>query len=381
MRVVVIGAGVLGASTAFHLAMTGAEVVLVDQAHNGRATAAGAGIVCPWASDRDDEDWYRIACAGARYYPTLLAFLAEHGEVEIGYRRVGALAVAAGQTELDVIEQILYARHAAAPEVGEIARLTPAQARDLFPPLHPRLAAVRISGGARVDGRLMASGLQHAAERLGARILAGTAELLAKADRVAGVRVGEERIAADIVVVAAGAWAPALLAPVGVVLAVVPQRGQITHLHLEGRDTGSWPVVLPLGSHYLLAFEGGRVVVGATCESGSGFDCRVTAAGQAEVLNQALAVAPGLTSATLVETRVGLRPVGPDSRPLLGRSATLERLVIGNGLGPSGLTIGPYAGRLLAQVSLGQQPELDLAPYDPARSGTNTTASEADTIR
>jgi D-amino-acid dehydrogenase len=381
MRVAVIGAGVLGASTAFHLALNGAEVVLVDQAHDGRATAAGAGIVCPWVSDRGDEGWYRIASAGARYYPDLLALLADQCEGEIGYRRVGALAVALERTELDRLEQTLYARRAAAPEIGEIARLTPAQAQRLFPPLHPQLAAVRISGGARVDGRLLASALQRAAERLGARILAGTAELRAEGGRVTGVRVGAESIAVDSVVVAAGAWAPALLTQVGVALAVVPQRGQITHLRLEGVDTAPWPVVLPPSSHYLLAFEGGRVVVGATRESGSGFDCRVTAAGQAEVLNQALAVAPGLASATLVETRVGLRPVGPHVRPLLGRSATLEGLVIGNGLGPSGLTIGPYAGRLLAQVALGQQPELDLALYDPTRSATDTTADEADAIR
>ena len=111
------------------------------------------------------------------------------------------------------------------------------------------------------------------------------------------MRAGGERIEADAVVVAAGAWAPALLAPVGVPLAVEPQRGQITHLHLDGVDTAAWPVVLPPGSHYLIAFEGGRVVAGATRERGAGFDHRVTAAGQAEVLNQALAVAPGLAGA------------------------------------------------------------------------------------
>ena len=109
---------------------------------------------------------------------------------------------------------------------------------------------------------------------------------------------------------------------------------QITHLRLEGVETGSWPVVLPPGSHYLIAFEGGRVVAGATRERGTGFDCRVTAAGQAEVLNQALAVAPGLGQATLIETRVGFRPLGPDARPLLGAAAELEGLVIGNGMGP-----------------------------------------------
>jgi hypothetical protein len=85
------------------------------------------------------------------------------------------------------------------------------------------------------------------------------------------------------------------------------------------------------------------------------------------VLNQVLAVAPGLGSAILMETRIGLRPLGPDLGRMLGRIAGLDGLVIGNGLGPSGLANGPFAGRLLAQLVLGEAPELDLAAYDSLR--------------
>ena len=150
---------------------------------------------------------------------------------------------------------------------------------------------------------------------------------------------------------------------------------------MEGVETRSWPVVLPPGTHYLLAFEGGHVVAGATRERGVGFDCRVTAAGQAEVLNQALAVAPGLGQATVVETRVGFRPLGPDARPLLGAAPGMDGLVIGNGMGPSGLTVGPFAGRLLAQVALGQPPDLPLAAYDPFRVRSGASMFDADAIR
>jgi D-amino-acid dehydrogenase len=90
---------------------------------------------------------------------------------------------------------------------------------------------------------------------------------------------------ADCVVVAAGAWAPTLLLPVGAVLPIEPQRGQIVHLRLPGLDTREWPVVLPPGS-YLLAFDNSRIVAGATRENGSGFDYRATASGQAEALEQ-----------------------------------------------------------------------------------------------
>src|SRR3954471_8264581 len=124
MRVAVIGAGVLGASTAFHLTLAGAEVVVADQVHPGQATAAGAGIVSPWSSGRVDPNWRRIADAGARYYPTLIQHLAAEGETETGYRQVGALSVAADHGELDLIEQTVQARRAEATEAGEVSRLS-----------------------------------------------------------------------------------------------------------------------------------------------------------------------------------------------------------------------------------------------------------------
>ncbi len=99
--------------------------------------------------------------------------------------------------------------------------------------------------------------------------------------------------------------------------------------------------------------------------SGVGFDYRVTAAGQAEVLAEALHVAPGLASATIIETRVGFRPVGVGVRPLLGSVPEVHGLLVGNGLGAAGLTIGPFAGRLLASVALGHEAPIDVAPFTP----------------
>ena len=270
MRVAIIGAGVLGASTAFHLTLAGAEVVVADEDHAGRATSAGAGIVSPWSSGRVDPDWRRIADAGARYYPALIQRLAEAGETETGYCQVGALSVAVDESELDHIEQAVRARAALAPEAGKITRLSPVEARTLFPPLRPDLGAVHVSGGARVDGRRLAAALRRAAGRQGTRFRAGRAEPVVHDGRVTGIQLGSEVIVADCVVVTAGAWAAELLKPLGFSLAVVPQRGQITHLRLEGVDTEAWPVVLPQSSHYLLAFGGGRVVVGATRERAPG---------------------------------------------------------------------------------------------------------------
>jgi D-amino-acid dehydrogenase len=368
MRIVVVGAGILGASTAYHLAREGADVAVVDQAHEGQATAAGAGIICPWASSIDDAAFYELYAAGARYYSDLVPALSELGETDLGFRRVGALIVSPDPSELTHAESLLRRRQAEAPEIGEVGRLTHGEVKALFPPLNAHLAGLHVAGGARVDGRRLAASLLRAAEYRGATVTRGLVELISpRGDRVLGVSLEGRSIMADAVVVTAGAWIPALLRPLGINLPIQPQRGQIVHLRLPGQETNLWPVVLPPGSHYLLAFDDSRVVAGATRELGAGFDYRVTAAGQAEVLSEALQIAPGLGAATLVETRVGFRPVSPDGRPLLGRVRDVEGLVIGNGLGAAGLTIGPFAGRLLADVVMDHQPALDLAPFDPLR--------------
>jgi D-amino-acid dehydrogenase len=368
MHVIVVGAGILGASTAYHLARAGARVTVVDAAHEGRATAAGAGIICPWVSGAEDAAFYQIYCEGGRYYRELTEELAEIGETDLGYRQVGAMVVSRDASELSAYQRILEQRRVETPEMGQMSLLSARDTAALFPPLHEDFGAVLVAGGARVDGRRMAAGLLRAAQHFRATVRSGCAELWIAGDRVRGVRLGDEQIGADRVVVAAGVWGAEVLRPAGVLLPVEPQRGQIVHLMLPGAETRNWPVIFPPGSHYLVPFDNGRVVVGATRESGVGFDYRVTAAGQAEVLLEALHVAPGLGAATIVETRVGFRPVGPGIRPMLGAVRGVDRLLIGSGLGAAGLTIGPFAGRLLADAALGQETTLDLAAFDPLRS-------------
>lgn len=368
LKVAVIGAGIVGASVAYHLLRQGVEVVLVDRGDQGQATAAGAGIVCPWLSSRSqDEDWYRMANAGARYYASLVSELASDGERDVGYERIGAMAVSRDDETLHQIEKQVKKWRKETPDVGEIARLSPSEAKKLFPPLDQDLGAVHITGAARVDGRKLRDALKRVAQKRGVELRIGEAKLATAHGEITGVRVFDEFIPADAVVVTAGAWAASLLKPLGLDLAVEPQRGQIVHLKLPGTDTAKWPVVLPQSSHYMLAFADSRVVVGATRESGSGFDYRMTAGGLQEVLNEALSVAPGLAEGTVHEMRVGFRPVTCDHLPLLGTVSEVSGLVIATGLGPSGLTMGPYVGRLAADLVTGKRPEVALAPYGPLR--------------
>ncbi|GAE34851.1 D-amino acid dehydrogenase small subunit [Halalkalibacter akibai JCM 9157] len=89
---IIVGAGIIGASAAYHLAKKGVNVLLVDRQEPGKATDAAAGIVCPWLSQRRNQAWYQLAKNGAKFYPSLINKLEADGEKETGYARVGAIS-------------------------------------------------------------------------------------------------------------------------------------------------------------------------------------------------------------------------------------------------------------------------------------------------
>lgn len=363
--VVIVGGGVAGAATAFALAQRQVAVTVIDSAQVGQATAAGAGILEPWSTGLEGPP-YELYAAGAAYYPTLLAALEDAGVTDIGYRVAGCLIADADRAALDAVEERVRQRTAGVAVAGEITRLGEREAHQLFPPLAPGLQGVHISGGARVDGRRLLAGLLDAARRLGANVRAGDARLAPDAHGSCVVRVDDQVLAAEAVVVAAGAWTNQVLQPLGCSVPVAPQRGQLIHLCLEGVETTDWPTVLAPADNYVVPFEAGRIVVGATRETGSGFDARITADGLREVLESALAIAPGLASATVLETRVGLRPSTAAEAPYVGAVPGVARLFVNAGFGAAGLTMGPVVGAALAGTILGEHPQFDLTPFAPA---------------
>ena len=371
-KIIVIGAGILGASTAYHLAKFGVETILIDRHDNGQATEAAAGIVCPWLSKRRNKAWYQLAKGGARYYPELIAQLEEDGETNTGYKRVGAISLHTNPEKLEQMADIARKRREDAPEIGEITILTPSETKSLFPPLSEEYGSVYVSGGARVDGRALRNALISGAQKNGMNFIKGNASLVSEGNRVVGVSLEGIFLPADQVIVTGGAWSKELLQPLGVDFLVKPQKAQIIHLELPYSETGAWPVVMPVSNQYILTFENGRVVVGSTHENEAGFDNRVTAGGIQEILTKALEVAPGLSDGTYLETRVGFRPFTPGFLPVLGALPKFDSIYVANGLGASGLTSGPYIGAELAKHVIGKPTEIDLSLYDVAGAVGNS---------
>jgi len=365
-KVIVIGAGILGASTAYQLARSGAEVLLIDRQDQGQATDAAAGIICPWLSQRRNQAWYRLARGGAQFYPELIQELENEGETDTGYAQVGALSIHTDTGKIGKMEERARLRRDNAPEIGEITILDEEQTRQQFPLLQEGYKAVHISGAARIDGRALRDALIRSAMRNGAAFIQGDAVLQWEADRITGVQVGTDRYAADEVAVCAGAWAHSLLRPLGIDFKVSFQKAQIMHLQTTNQSaTGSWPVVIPPTDQYLLAFDDQKIVIGATHENDvEGYDTRITAGGMQEVLNKGLELAPGLMDSTFQEVRVGFRPFTPGFLPVIGRIPGWKGLLAANGLGASGLTAGPYLGSQLAKLALEMDLDITIEDYD-----------------
>ncbi|HEY4600341.1 MAG TPA: FAD-binding oxidoreductase [Cerasibacillus sp.] len=363
-KIIIIGAGILGASTAYQLSKTNTDVILIDRNEPGQATDAATGIICPWLSKRRNQAWYHLAKNGAKIYPTIINELEKDGEKETGYKQVGALSVRAKKETLLEMKEIALKRRVNAPEIGEVTILNPKETRKLFPPIAEGLGAVHVSGAARVDGGKLRKALINGALKNGVKYIQDSASLILEGQTVTGVKLSESTIKADTVIATNGAWMKELLAPIGITFSSSPQKGQLIQLHMPDVDTSEWPVIMPPSNQSIVPFDD-RVIIGATHEKKEvGFDHRITAEGMHRVLFTALKFAPGLGNGTIIGTRVGFRPYTPEYLPVIGKIPPYEGLIAANGLGASGLTTGPYLGTQLAKLALDQPLDIDLQHYD-----------------
>lgn len=377
---IVIGGGIVGASAALAGVRKGARVALVDAGLAGRATDAGAGIVSPVALDRGEQrpDWTALITECVGYYHSLLAELDAVDPAGAGsatFEQVGELVVAGDdpheQAALDAV-----AARLSNPEgrrahgvVKPVEVVDGADLREYWPELRGDLRGLYIAEVGRVVGSRLHDRLMTAARRraqagrddAGLEVIPGAGILDPQGPRV---RVGPRVLDGSAVLLASGAWAGADLAGFGVQVGIRPIRGQLVHLRLDGQQTGMRPVVNTPGGGYLLGFDD-RIVAGATHED-VGFDARVTAGGQQAVLKAALDLAPGLSAATVLETRVGLRPATSDGLPLVGPVA--PAIHVATGLGAWGLTLGPLLGELAARHALGDNLPERLDFLSPGRS-------------
>jgi len=358
-EIVVVGAGCVGASVAYRLAQRGTRVTVLDQSAPGGG-ASSASFAWTNSFSKTPRDYHDLNVASMEEHAALAKELPGGGWLH----QEGALAwedSAAGRARLE--QAIARLDGWGYP----IERITPAQAREIEPDLHiaPTVAAVIWTPG---EGYLEAApyvgGLLAAARRHGARVLGGrrVIEILRAGDRVLGVRAEDgERFEAQAVVDCAGIAAGEIAGLAGLALPLDRVPGRLVYT-TPVATTLRRPIHAP-GVHFR-PDGGGRIVL---AEGAHDQVWRETA--EAWPAERSLAVAaihlPALAGARVEATRVGVRPMPRDERPMVGPVPGLEGfyLVVSH----SGVTLGPLWGRIAAAELLDGVSDPRLAPYRPAR--------------
>jgi glycine/D-amino acid oxidase-like deaminating enzyme len=194
--------------------------------------------------------------------------------------------------------------------------------------------------------------------------------------RVEGVATAAGPLFAAVVVLACGAWSAALARTARLHLPVEPRKGQL--IRLEHRPDFLRHKVID-GS-YMAAVESddaglqvsavmettldGHVLVGSSRER-KGFDLTVDPSVTDTLIAQAARLAPEIAGLELDATWAGLRPWLPGGLPAVGATKAADGLFIATGHEGAGVAHGPITGRLIAQQICGEEPKLDLAPFDP----------------
>jgi D-amino-acid dehydrogenase len=408
--VLIVGGGVIGLACAWYLLRAGRSVTLLERGQPGDGASHGnCGTITPshapplpepgvigralkWMLKPDAPLYIRPRVDPA-LWRWLLKFMAhsnarDHargariraGLLNASYEALGTLLDAAGiecglqrSGLLYVFRSTQYLdAHAGLPEslqpLGITAELWDGarMARE-EPALRPGVTGgIWFPGDASLRPDQLVAGLTRAVREAGGEIVENTPVegFEIEGERVTALRSGPRRWAADEVVLATGAWSPALARELGLRLPIQPGKGYSL--------TFARPALAPRRALVLKEpsvcvttwADGFRL--GSTMEF-SGYDERLNPVrlaalrrGAAEFLHEPGAGEP-------VESWYGWRPMTWDDLPVIGRAPRLRNLVIASGHGMLGVSMAPVTGMLVRDLLLGRAPALDLEPLSPAR--------------
>jgi glycine oxidase len=375
--VVVIGAGIIGCATAYHLAGAGLRVAILDTGVvAGEASSAAAGMLAPISDEPPDHEHpvQQLGLAALRYYDGLDAQLKQETGVDIGLVDAPTLRPAFDEKESARLQAILRNQHQVYPDL-EWEDASRAFERE---PLLPEalLGALVSPSEKNVQAGQVTLAYARGAVLRGARLIEGcpAGRLIVRSGRASGVETAQGPKHAGAVVLSAGAWT-AQWHTRQPEPPVFPQKGQMLALRALPDRQLRHSVQAP-GIGGIVPKADGLTIVGATVEQ-VGFDRAVTADGLAILLSALARLTPGLRSAQVVRTWAGLRPGSIDGRPLIGASKQIPGLWVGGGHARDGILWGPLTGQIIADLLL-ERPlayDIDLQAFDPDRFGGWETGS------
>ena len=363
-RVVVVGAGIVGLFTAYHLACAGAgPIVVVDRGFlsSGASGRNGGGVRQQWETPAT----IRLVRESIERFR---GFGREFG-YNIWFRQGGYLFLAGTDAEMARLESV---RRIVTSEGLDARRVDPATVGRLA----PGLALDRIVGGSylRTDGTLYPFpaiwGLYEAVQRLGVEVRLHEEVLAIESTdgRVTGVTTRRGRIRAPTVVNAAGGWSSELSHRAGLATVNAPTRHEI--LATEPLKPFLDPMVVRVADGlYFSQTMRGEIVGGITVPHPTG-----TALGMPSSPEFLISMARALTSILPAVAGLGVLRAWsgfyddtPDGLPIVGEDPRLPGFVHANGLGGHGFMVAPAIGERVAAGIVGEKTDLDPAQFGPAR--------------
>lgn len=360
----VVGGGIIGLSIAREAALSGLSVGLFEKGQPGQeASGASAGMLAAQLEAERPGPLLSLGLLSRALWPDFSRAVHAESGIDPEMTLEGTLVIAPDRATAAELERSFTFQQSAGLEVSRLER-------DVAMRLEPSLAASRcelalhLPRDVSLDPVLFLRGLHRAAIRAGVLMRTGTPveRLLARSGRVVGIESGGERHEATTTVLAAGAWSGGLGGEGIPPIPSHPVRGQIVCL-----DPSQPPIrhCLSTAACYLVPRRDGRILVGSTVER-VGFDARVTAGAVAALTSAAIDLVPALAGAPFHSAWAGLRPATTDGLPAIG-PGPLPGLLYACGHLRNGILLAPITARIVVRMLRGENPGLDLAPFDPRR--------------
>lgn len=350
MRVVVVGAGVMGSATALALAARGAEVMVLERSVPGaEASSAAAGILGAQAESHAPGEHASMLVAARDGYAAWAEELKSRTQIDVLYKRSGVMRVAMHEAEAIALTETIAWQGKAALRAS---LLSDREAREVEPALTEGIrAAAYFPDDAQVDPKRLLRALA-AALTIEKRVVvqggASVRSLIVEDGACRGVLTDAGEVRGDATVLAAGSWSSLVSGLPSAVAEVRPVRGQI--VLLDERPPRLRVIVFGAGG-YVVPRGDGHVLCGSTMER-VGYRREVTAEGVRGVLASAIALSPGLASASVEGMWSSFRPESASGTPLIGKSP-LEGLFLATGHHRNGILLAKHTADLVAAAILG----------------------------
>ncbi len=378
-EVVIIGAGVMGASLAFHLTRLGVrDVLLLEKAHVAAGASSKTGALLRQHYTNETEA--RLVCRSVETF-------AHWGEIvggTCGFDRTGLIATVYQSGPDDPNVARMYANVAMQRRIGINAQVvTAAELQELqpFDDVSDIVCAAYEPDSGAVDAVATNRSLVDAAVRGGARLREGVTVTAVRTvgGRVVGVETSAGAIDAAVIVCCANAWSAPLLATAGVDVPLTVMRVPVAILERPPEmAAGHMAYVDTAAGIFCRNWGAGRTVIGVASEehhtyvNPDTYDATVDAAYGAAAIRHIAKRMPPMAQARFVGGHAGLYDMSPDTHPILDEAGDVAGLFVMAGFSGAGFKKAPAIGECMAQRITGVAPAVDLTPFRLSRFADGT---------